>query len=520
MSAANRDKFALSPSEGTFTLAKGTSLSFLGEIAHTIITYALGIVIAQFLGAGDFGVFSLGITIFNLVVLFSYCGIEDGLMRFIGLYVQNKEIDKAKGIIRFSLLASVGIGILFGSLCFFFAYQGIERFFPEPAIASVLRYLSLAIPISAIIVVPVSSLRGFKIVAPYVFVRKVFLPLISFIFTICALAMGYGLQGLAVTYVIAIGCTAVLSAFLLISFLSRFNKEKSVTPDLGKYLPFVGSALLVSLFLFLSNWSDFIVLGMLRSSQETGVYFAAKRTGMVLSFLLLSLNVIFAPVASHLYSGSEHTQLSHAYKTTTRWLLTLSLPLFLIMVFFSNEILSLFGPAFKAGSTCLIILAFANLIHVSIGSSGYLIMMTGNQKWMVFNSILFVIMAFFLTTFLVPKYGMLGAAYANACAMLLANIIVLLEVYFLLRLHPYNIRYFKVLCSGAITAAVTYLLIQCHSPYEGSLILLFVQCVLVFILFFALIILFGLEENEKKILWAIRKKMMLFCIRGSAGCKK
>jgi len=497
----------LGPSEGVLTLAKGSTLSFLGEIGHIIIIFIYGIVIARFLGKRDFGVFFLALTIFNLATLFSYCGIEDGLMRFLGLYVQNKQIPKAKGVIRFSLLVSVGLGILFGTLCFSLSDIMAEKIFHEPELATVLRYLSLGIPLFSLMTGSVASIRGFKILVPYVLVRKIFLPMVSFILSWVVLSMGYRLRGLSMTYVISVGCTAALATFLLMSFLSQFNRERSTSPDLAKYFPFVSLAFLVNILLFISNWSDLISLGMFRSSQEVGVYFASKRTALLLGLLLISLNAIFAPVISHLYSGRQYAQLGHAYKTTTHWMLLFTLPLFLIMLFFSKELLSLFGIGFKEGHTCLIILASGQLFTASCGPNSYLLMMTGHQRWMVFNAMLYVILAILFTILLVPPYGMIGAAYGNLFAVILANVASVVGVYFHLRIHPYDPYYFKILFLGVVTAGFTYVF-ECYLLNSGSVIFSLLGATLIFVTFFGLVILSGLEEDERKVLMAVKVKLM------------
>lgn len=516
MAVTDQGTHVSNSSECILTLAKGTAFSFCGQIGQVVISYAYGIVIARFMGVSNYGIFFLGITIFNFLTMVSICGVEDGLMRFLGQYIPRGEKDKAKTVIRFSLLLAVSLGVLLGCICFLSADILAKKLFHKPELADVLRYLSPAIPIFAIMTVSVASIRGFKIVMPYVLVRKIFLPLISFLLAIGVLFMGCGLRGLSIAYTLALICSAALAIFLLMSFLSKFNKEKTTTPKLYRYFSFVISAFLVNIFFFLFNWSDLIILGVFGHSQDLGIYFAAKKTALMLSFLLIALNTIFVPVISHLYNGKEYTQLDHAFKSSIQWMLMLGLPIFLIMIFFSNEILSLFGPEFKEGSMCLIILAFAHLFNISVGSTGYLLMMTNHQKWMVFNSIVFVILAVTLTIVLVPHYGMIGAAYANCAAVIFANLVTLIEVYFLLRLQPFNTRYFKILCSGAITAAVTYI-VKLYIPDNGHLIFSFLQAVFVVAIFFVFLILFGLEEDERKFLLAIREKLIPCYIEENAG---
>lgn len=519
MSATGQGETNTHLSGGLRTLAKGTSLSIFGETGHIAITYAYGIVIARCLGANAFGIFFLGITIFKLVGLLSQCGIEDGLMRFLGTYIQRKEEHKAKELIRLSFLLALSLGVLLGGICFLSGDLLSIKIFHKPELAIVIRYLSLAIPISAVMTVSVASIRGFKIVIPYVLIRKIVLPLMSFVFGIVVLAMGYELKGLTMAYILALSCSAVVAFLVLRSFLSPLPKGENNSSERSRYFSFLGWAFLVNLLLFFATWNDLIILSVFRASNEVGIYFASKNTALLLSFFLISLNTIFVPVISHLHSGQEHNQLSRAYKVGTQWILMLGIPFFLVIMFFSREILSLFGPEFMAGQICLMILAFAQLINISVGSVGYLLMMTGKQKWMAINSIAFTILAIILTILLVPRYGLLGAAYANGASTILANIVALVETHFLLQLHPFSIRYFKILLSGAITAVVVYI-VHCYMPNNVSIIFSLMQGSLVFIIFFVLVILFALEEDEKKFLMAIKGKFLQSRVQASFGFKK
>ncbi|MFH1025704.1 MAG: flippase [Nitrospirota bacterium] len=505
-------------SQDLFTLAKGTVISFSGEIVHIIITYAYGIIIARFMGLSDFGVFFLGITIFNLITLFSLCGIEDGLMRFIGFHVQNKEVGKAKGLIRFSLYSAIVSGTAFGALCFFFADLIALNIFRKPELATVLRFLSIGIPISAVMTVTVASIRGFKNVVPYVFIRKVFMPLISIILSLIVIFMGGHLIGLSVTYVGAMACAALLGFFMLRSFLSSFEEGPVKRSSYEQYLPFITTAFLVNTFLFIFAWCDLIILGILRSTGEVGVYFAAKKTALSLNLLLISLNSIFTPLISHLYSGNARDHLHDAFKTSTQWILIFGLPIFLVILFTSKELLSLFGAAFVEGQTCLIILALGQLFNLSAGSVGYLLMMTGYQRLMLVNVIVLVIIAIPLSVVLVSRYGILGAAYANASSIIIANILALAEVNILLRLNPFNMRYVRILLAGVITAVSLYGL-NMILPGNQPLFTVMVETASILILFFALVLLFGITESEKRILISIRQKINCSLWRGIPGTR-
>ncbi len=504
MNPIQQNKAAVS-SENIKTLAKGTGFSIFGQVAQVFIAYIYGIVIARFLGVSDYGIFFLGHTLFNLVAIQSQSGIEDGLMRFIGGYVQQNDYKRIKGVIHFSLLMAAILGVIFGVFVFLGADIIAENIFRKPRLAIVIRYLSLSTPVYSILIVAVASIRGFKIIIPYVLVRKLFMPFTSLVFAFFVLVMGYGLLGLTLSYILAIGFSWIFAMFMLFSFLVRFKDVKRRLPELFKYFSFVSSAFFINISLFLFQWSDLVLLGVFLPSQELGIYFASKKTALMLNFLLISLISIFSPVISHLYWSNKISELKEAYRSTAYWMLILSLPFFLIMVFFPRELLSLFGPVFESGQMCLVILAFGQIVNAFCGANGNLLMMTDNQKWMVFNTIFFIISTIGLSLYLIPVYGMLGAAFANAVTIILANIIVTLEVYFLLKVHPFNRAYFKILFSGLTTALITYFM-RSYLPGRNLLSMAVIEGVLVVIIFFGMLIMFGLNENERKFLTVIRAK--------------
>ncbi|MCG2720938.1 MAG: polysaccharide biosynthesis C-terminal domain-containing protein, partial [Thermodesulfovibrionales bacterium] len=376
--------------------------------------------------------------------------------------------------------------------------------------------LSIGIPISAVMTVTVASIRGFKNVVPYVFIRKVFMPLISIILSLSVLFIGGRLIGLSAIYVVSIACAAVLGFFMLRSFLSSF-KEKAVKRSSHEhYLPFITTAFFVNAFLFIFSWCDLIILGVLRSTGEVGVYFAAKRIALSLNLLLMSLNSIFTPLISHLYCGNTQYHMRDAFKTGTQWILICCLPLFLVIYFASSEMLLLFGPAFEFGQTCLIILAFGQLVNLSAGSVGYLLMMTGHQRLMMWNTVVLLAVAVPLTLVLTEKYGIIGAACANAISMAVANLLALVEVNMLLKINPFDIRYVKILTSGVLTAIFLFGLKQLL-PENVSLTVALVKIFTIVVIFFALVLFFGLTESEKRILALIREKLSFVQSRRGAG---
>ncbi|MEW6079435.1 MAG: flippase [Thermodesulfobacteriota bacterium] len=506
------EKAPTKASKNLGSLARGTGLSFTGEAGHIILTYAYGILIARFLGSGDYGNFFLGMTIFNLICLFVLSGVEDTLMRFIGLHATSGEESQTRTVIRISFLIAIGAGVVLGCACYLLKDILAERIFHKPELAVVMGYISLAVPVFALMTVSVTAIRGYKIVFPYVFVRKIFLPAMSLALAAAVMVTGGGLRNLSLSYLLSVVISAGFGYALLIRHLSPFSGLTEPLADRRRFLSFLGAAYATNILIFFTTWSDLIILGVMTSSEQLGVYFAAKRTAMAIGILMLSLNVILGPVISHLYSGNHYEQLNRAFKTATQWIIILGLPVLVMTLLFPKEILMLFGPGFTEGREALIILTCGQFLNLSVGSVGYMLMMTGNQRWMVADAVGAVVINIPLMILLVSRYGINGAAWASAVTLALAGFVALAQIYFLLKLHPFSIRYVKLLMLASITAGVCWLIKACL-PDDASVMLIAGQIGFVFLFFFSLVLVFGLTGTEKKRLFDLRRKPLPAMIR-------
>jgi O-antigen/teichoic acid export membrane protein len=89
----------------------------------------------------------------------------------------------------------------------------------------------------------------------------------------------------------------------------------------------------------------------------------------------------------------------------------------------------LFGESFLDGKTALYFLVFAQFINSISGSIGYLMNMVGEQK--VLRNIILIALMFNIVFnyFLIPIYGINGAAFATMISMIFWNLSSVLYIY-------------------------------------------------------------------------------------------
>ena len=95
-------------------------------------------------------------------------------------------------------------------------------------------------------------------------------------------------------------------------------------------------------------------------------------------------------------------------------------------------VLSFFGADFVNGYMALVVLTVGQVARALFGSVGFLMTMTGHGRETAYVFGLSVVLNIGLNAFLIPPFGMAGAAFATALTTILWN--VLLFVYVLNRL--------------------------------------------------------------------------------------
>ena len=100
-----------------------------------------------------------------------------------------------------------------------------------------------------------------------------------------------------------------------------------------------------------------------------------------------------------------------------------SAPLIAGLLFFPEEVLSLFGKNYNDGKLALMILAGAQFINISTGLVGPLLNMSGHHVFMMWLSVVTLVANIALNFALIPTYGIIGAALATGVTLVVKNLV-------------------------------------------------------------------------------------------------
>lgn len=486
-------------------IAKGGGIGFSGQILGKGLRFVLQIVLTRVLGPGAYGLYSLGYTVVGITRRASMLGLQNGVVRFGSRYRGEDDKERLKGTLLAAITLSFIAGTVSGILLFFFAPPLARIVFNKPEIIPVLKGFSFSLPFYTLLVVVAKSARAFRRIEYDVGPRMILHPILDLALAGGAFLVGYRLLGAVYAFAFSAFLSVVASIVLLWQIFPPLISSLSAKVELKKLLSYSVTVLLAGFAGLLVTKTDRVMLGALVSSSDVGIYNAANVLSAQASLFLIGVSSIFAPIISDLFNRDMKAKLARLFKLTTKWVFSLTLPVYLVFVFFSEDLMGLFGSEFVVGWPVLLILGGAQLINASVGSVGYMLTMSGKEKVELANNVTLGVLNIGLNLVLIRIYGLYGAALATGISIGLINLVKLTEVFYFYGFHPYMLSFWKTSVAGLVTAG-SGAIIRFYLPLPGWSWI--GGAALMGLIYFILIVLLGLEKEEKAVLEGLKTKFV------------
>ncbi len=406
-------------SDGSFFLKK-SFLALILRAGGMLTQYIFIFVIARLYGPKEQGSFTLSFTILQLFAIFSQMGLDNRLTRVIAANSDSE----GKNIVRSTYLQSLRFtltaAVIWAILTYLASPWLASVFFSKPELTDDLRMTCLAFVPFVIIGLNSAGFRGYKNMTGFMIFRAL-QPLIA---AILLLIFYYGKMELGAIQAYSI--TTIIICIFSFTTWYKFSKigeaETIPTPNAGSVMMESMPLMLTGSIFFILGWTDNIILGIFRTSEEVGIYDMAYKLSTLSAIVLLAVNAIQAPTFAQLYNKGEMKRLQGFVFRSTKLLFFTSLPVTLVLCLFPEWILGIFGPGFKAAALTLIILSIGNFVNSITGSIGILLQMSGKQK--EYNRIIMIAAggSILMNFILIPRIGIVGAAISSTVAKIFQNL--------------------------------------------------------------------------------------------------
>ncbi len=438
------------------SITKNAGIGALGIIFMNVMAFVNNVVITRILGADSYGLFVLATNIFTFIAIFPQLGFNSTIIRYVSYYTGKGEDAKAKGTILFGLKILVIASLIVLVVSVSTSHLIAEYIFERPELTPLLKILLLSLPFSVIAMLFFSALNGLKLIKYQVIAANILNPFIFFLLIIIVFWAGFRLTGLIWIMVVMGAVSVALSYYFLNKKYFKYKKKLKPEVEKGELLRFATPIYLNQFLNSAIKFAPIFIIGYYLSNKDIGIFNVGFRIAMLVSVSLGAFRLIFSPTISALFAKNNIQLINQLYKTVTKWIFTLALITFCIIVLFAEPILNIFGGEFTTGINVLLLLILGELINAAVGLVGNIIIMSGRPKVSLLNGGINFLAIITLCFYLIPQYGIIGAAFSYAITIILINLIRLIELYYFEKIHPFKVSYFKPLIASTISFAVVF----------------------------------------------------------------
>lgn len=482
-------------------ITRHSAVFFAGTLFTMAAGYFVKIYVVRILGAELLGIYALGITLVSFMQLLGLLGLPGAAARFVAVYNATGKAAQLKAF----LLRTSGIVLLLsltlGGIIFFRGGWIARHLYRSPELAGYMGLFAGLMILYALTGFYAQVLAGFHDVAKRTVITNFVGTPLALVLTVILLARGMSLRGYLAAQVIGSALVLVLllrAVWKLIPPAARSLSAPLLRLD-REVLSFSAANFGMNGIDFLTSQGDKMLIGFYLAAKPVGIYVLAATLGAFVPLILQSVNQIFAPVIADLHARQRYEVLAKLFQTLTRWILAATLPLAGVVILFAPQVMRLFGAEFQSGWPVLVILALGQIGNCAVGSVGYLLLMSGNQKRLMKVQLASAMVCMIANLCLIPILGIVGAAIAAALVNLGSNLWNLVEVRRALGIWPYNRSYYKLLIPAGLMTAALALLRMGHAFSGREWIFLLLALLVAYGVFGASVLAFGMEEDDRSV---------------------
>ncbi|EAZ79237.1 MATE family efflux transporter [Algoriphagus machipongonensis] len=478
----------------------------MGKIAsqslQTALFSYLGVVIGYFnvlwlfpyaLEASQLGTFRTIQDLGLLFVPFAQLGLGHGITRYFPKLQTNQS-----AFLSFSILLAMG-GFAIVSILFISLKSQVINLFAvhSPEVIDFLQIVLLITLFALLSSILDAYSRSYLKVAVPTFIREVFLRLLTGIlvgsYFLKWIDFDYVMIGLAVVYGAA---TFGMIVYLFWLGVLKFDFRWSNFPK-----GFRSSFLKFSLITFLATAAstlimkiDSIMVSSLVSLEANAIYTIAFSMALVIELPRRAISQVVMPVVADHFAKDNLSEINKLYQQVSNRQLYICLLIF-IGIWGNIDDLYFFIPkreVYEAGKYVVFLIGLGKLFDVMFSINSEVLVFSKYYRFNLFSTVVMSLLIIGLNYWLIPIYGIEGAAFASVLVMFLFNFVKYLFLKVKLSFDPFSWETLKIIAVGILA----YSPIELIQFDQGPLVNIIITSIWIFLnyLIFSKVLGAGREE--------------------------
>jgi O-antigen/teichoic acid export membrane protein len=464
------------------------------------------IILGRFLGPEDYGLFNLSMSVVMIAGTICVFGFFGSLPRFIPFHLKKNERSAVRSVIDFGALFTFSFGTVLAIATFFLSERLAVTVFHDPRLAPALKIFSFAIPLHGLQQVAQGAIRGFKAAKYEALVFHIGSRIVTITVFLLSLFVIQKLYGAIIAFMAGVLATAIVAIWLIQRKIFINYRSHPRVAVARSVLSFSWPLALTGFTYLFVTKTDKLMLGHFLSSKDVGIYMPAVVIASLLDFVNNAFKYRFLPTVSEYFSKNDMIGLEPLYKSTSRWSFMVVYPIFLLILVFPKELLTLlYGGEYAGGYMALIVLALGIAVNDFSGTSANILVAGGRTRLNLLCEVIAAVTNIVLNVLLIPIFGIIGAAIATAMSYVARNISSLSFCHRYYGMHPYSKKYLNIIASGLAAVAIVHIMkIYSPFPWWATMVMLGVLFITIYIA--AVLFSRGLERSDLIILEAIERR--------------
>jgi len=338
--------------------------------------FFLNIVIAQILIPRYAGEFFILLSMITALGQISTLGLGNLILKEMGNAKGRLDYKRLNDVFSNTIYVIISVSLMV-LLCLYFSASFVASIFFEPGFNEYLiELIALGIPSVAIVSIFMSSFQAVGKPIIGLVIQSVIQPLVFCTFCLLFVEdINHAVYFYLISMLLILPFGFVFWKLLGFTKFSKFSYE-----NIYQFKKDGVSFFFIIVIGMLISQSPILISAALVGSDEVAYISVALRIAGLTSFVLVACNMVLAPHFSYLYSKGDIKKVGDYAKKGTAFMLLLSSPLLVFMLFFPEVVLSLFGKEYINASFYLQVFACGQFINVATGAVGNILMMTGYQR--------------------------------------------------------------------------------------------------------------------------------------------
>ena len=450
-------------------IARSGGLNVLGAGFGALTGFGLTLVLTNALSQGAAGTVFATTSLFLIVTAVVQLGTESGMVRWLPVMVATGRTVRVGAVLRAGLVPVLALSGLVAGAVIAIA-PVVAQLVSDPdqhdVVTTQVRILGLFLPVAACLNVVLAATRGLRTVRPTVLVESVGRSTLQLLAVAAVAVLGARADVVVLAWAGPYLFALLAAVVWLLALLRRLVRDRDagdldeVDPladpgtdltatdltatDLDgagtwrRFWGYTGPRAVATVAQTVLKRADVVMVAALRSPSEAAVYAAASRFVTLGQVGVQALQQALSPQLSAMFARDDRDGAREVYQVTTLWSIVMAWPVYLACAVLAPVVLVVFGEGYTQGAPVVVLLSLAMLVAVASGSVDTVVLMSGRSMLSLTNTLVTLVINVVLNLILIPPFGLVGAGVAWAVAIVVRNVLPLVQIRRALGMSPFG----------------------------------------------------------------------------------